>query len=112
RELPLASQQAPQFRRELANRPLAPQYADGAVFCRRHQPRGGVLRHALKLPHLHRARESVLNDVLRERDVVDPENARQGCQQPAGFATKEMFVGDHWVYIGWMGRTSTVPPPS
>src|SRR5215472_18728402 len=71
-----------------------------------------MLRDAPKRPHFHRARESVLNNVLREREVVDTENARQGCEQPAGFATEKMFVGYHQIYICRIGRTSTNPPPS
>ena len=70
-----------------------------------HEPRARVLRHAVDLPGLERAKERVLHDVLREREVVHTERPRERGEQPRRLTPEEMV--DH---IRKVGRTSTSPP--
>ena len=63
-------------------------------------------------PHLQRAAEGVLDDVFRQREVANAEDARQGGDEPSGLPPEQMLVGLHHMANGITGRTSTTPPPS
>jgi len=45
-------------------------------------------RYTAEFPHFQSAAEGVLNDVFRQRQVVNAENARQRGDDPAGFPRK------------------------
>ena len=109
---PLAFEQAPEFGREGARGALAAQHVERAVFRGGHQPGGWVLRHAAEFPDLQRAAEGVLDDVFRQREVVDSEDARQSGDHPPGFAAEQVIARLHHMFICMIGRTSTVPSPS
>jgi hypothetical protein len=49
----------------------------------RHQPCGRIVGDATHLPHFERAAEGVLNDVFRQREVVNAEDTYQGRDQPS-----------------------------
>ena len=75
----------------------------------------GLLRHALDLPHLERAAERVLRDVLGEREVVHAEDAHQRGHEPAGLVAEEVRIERgvaRAAHIAMVGRTSTAPPTS
>jgi len=64
----------------------------------------------LEFPNLERAAEGVLHDVLRQREVVHSEDARECGDHPARLTPKEMITDSHYMFIFMIGRTSTSPP--
>src|SRR5208282_3393095 len=111
-ECPFALKKPAQLRRKGACRALAPQDVQCAVLCSGHEPGRRVLRHAANSPHLQRAAEGVLHDVLRQREVVDAKDARQRGDHPPRLAPEEMIAGLHHMFSCMTGRTSTEPPTS
>lgn len=85
--------------------PLPAQPVDGSAACRRHQPGGGVGRHAVPGPPLHRGGERVLNGILGEVEVA--EETDQRGKYPAPVVAEDLF---DQAYISKIGRTSTEPP--
>src|SRR5262249_47072271 len=73
---------------------------------------GRVLGDTAELPHLQRTAEGVLHDVFRQRQVVDPEDARQRGDDAPRFAPEQMLRGLDHMFIFMTGRTSTVPSAS
>src|SRR6516162_5727859 len=111
-EGPLALQKPAQLRRKAARRALTPQDVERAVLGGGHQPCRGVLRHPANAPHLQRAAEGVLHDVLCQREVVDAEDACQRGDHAPRLASEEMIAGPHHMFSCMTGRTSTEPPTS
>jgi len=56
-----------------------------------HDPRGGILRHAVERPRLQRPRQRFLHDVLREGQMFDAENPRQRRHHLSAFMTEKML---------------------
>src|SRR5262249_41574970 len=109
RERPFTLEQPPQLRGERAGRPLPPQDVERTVLRGGHEPRGGILGNPPELPHLQRAAEGVLYDVFRQRQVLDPEDARERGDEAPRFAPEQMLRRlDHMLSF-MAGRTSTVP---
>ncbi len=103
-ERPFTLEQPSQFRRESARRALAPQNVERAVLRRGHQPGGRILRHAAEFPHFQRAAEGVLDDVLRQREVVDAEDARQRGDHASRLVPEEMIAELH-LHLHYLDRT-------
>jgi hypothetical protein len=82
------------------------------VLCGGHKPRGGVLRHIAKFPHLKRTAEGVLHDVFCQCEIVDSKDARQRGDYAPGFVPKQMIVGIYHMFIFMTGRISTAPSTS
>src|ERR1700751_4314508 len=78
----------------------------------RHEPGGGVFRHAAILPDLERAAEGVLDDVFCQREVMDTEHAGQRGHHPPRLPPEQILVQPHYIPVFRIGRTSTTPPPS
>lgn len=116
RERPLRVEQPPELGRERPRGALAPEDIERRVLRGRHEPRGRVVRHAAELPHRERAAEGVLNDVLRQRQVVDPEDTCERRDHAPRLATEQVLhrrpvfeILSH-MSIFITGRTSTSPP--
>src|SRR5277367_310260 len=92
RQRPLAFEEAPEFGSEGARGAFTPKDIDSAMFRRRHEPRGGIIGEAAKLPDFQRAAEGVLYDVFRQREVVDSEDAGERRDHASGFVPEKMLV--------------------
>src|SRR5580704_2447633 len=112
RDGPFAFEEASQLGSKRARGALAAKDVQNTVFGRGHEPGGWVFRHAAELPDLQRAAEGVLNDVFRQREVVDSEDARQSGDHPPGFPAEQVIARLRHMFICMIGRTSTVPSPS
>src|SRR6516165_12602201 len=111
-ECPLALQKPAQLRRKGASRALAPQDVQCAILRGGHEPRRRVFRQPANSPHLQRAAEGVLHDVLCQREVVDPKDARQRGDHAPRLVSEKMIAGLHYMFSCMTGRTSTEPPTS
>ena len=103
--------------RKAARGALPPQEVERAILRRLHQPCRRILGHAVELPRLQRAAEGVLDDVFRQRQIVDSEHAGEDRDQPARLVPEEMLRYVLLRYVHQMpscstGRTSTHPPNS
>ena len=70
-----------------------------------------MFRDAGEGPRFERVRERVLNHVLGQREVVDPEELREQGQEPRRFVPEEVFARPHH-YSFRTGLTSMQPPSS
>ena len=76
------------------------------------RPGGGVFWHALEFPNLQRTAEGVLDDVLRQRQVVNTEHARERGDHAPRLTPKEVIARLHHMFNFMTGRTSTAPSTS
>ncbi len=53
-----------------------------------------------------------MNDVFRQREVVDSEDVRQRGYHAPRLAPEQMLVQLHHMFSFMTGRTSTIPPAS
>ncbi len=92
---PLAFDKVADLRGEFAGGSLPAKHVDRAVLGGGRQERGVVLRHALVAPRFERVGERLLNDVLREGEVLDAKRARERSQEARCFPSKEGVVRLH-----------------
>src|SRR5262249_59042219 len=100
------------LRRKSLCRPLSPQNVECPVLRHGHQPGGGVFWHALEFPNLQRTAEGVLDDVLRQRQVVNTEHARERGDHAPRLTPKEVVARLHHMFNFMTGLTSTAPSTS
>src|SRR6185312_4185963 len=91
----LALEHPRELRREGGRRALSANDIERTIFCRRHEPRGRIVRHAAHLPHLERATERVLYHVFGQRQIVHAEDARERRDHARRFTAEEMLVELH-----------------
>jgi hypothetical protein len=138
-ERPFALKEPTEFRSKSARGALASQNVECAIFRRGKEPGGRIFRHAVEFPHLKGAAEGILQDVFRQREVMDPEDPRESGHHAPGFAPKQKIARFHlqsslrsicvcgqqgdrrgslwrskkpYMFIFSIGRTSTDPPTS
>ena len=105
-ERPLALERATELRREPLRRALTPQDVDRAVLRGDDEERRVMPGDTPVAPHLEGVGERILDDVLREGEVLHTEDSRQDDHQAPRLAPKESIVEG---YIFITGRTSTIP---
>src|SRR5262249_60080194 len=108
-ECPLAVEQVLQLRHKSLGCPLPPQNVNRPVLRDSHQPGRGVFGHAAEFPHLQRTAEGVLDDVLRQRQVVNTEHARQCVDHAPRLTPEDIVARLHHMFNFMTGRTSTPP---
>src|SRR5579859_1874333 len=91
----LAQQMPPQFRCKLPGGPLATQYIERPILCRRHQPRRGVVRYATELPDFQCAANGVLDHVLDQVEVVYAEDAGEHGDKTRRLVPEEVVSSAH-----------------
>ena len=91
---PLRFEQARELRREGARGALAANDVERAIARGGHEPRRGIRRRAAEFPDVERAGEGVLHDVLRQREIVRPEQPRERGGHASGFVAEQMLVQD------------------
>src|SRR5262249_28891597 len=92
--------------------PIMSYDVERAILCGHHQPGRRVFRHTSVFPQFQRAAEGVLDDVLRQREVMDSEDpAERGDHAPC-FSPEKVFRTLHQISTFMTGRTSTEPPTS
>lgn len=98
-QCPLPVEVAREVGGERAPRPLAADRVDRTVAGRREQPRRRVVRDPRLPPGLEGGHERRLDDVLRQLQVVRPEEPREDRDQPAGLAAEhrlDLAVDRSW----------------
>src|SRR5437763_395358 len=98
--------------RESARRALPPQRIQPTPLRRDHQPRRRIVGDTLVTPNLGCAAEGVLDDIFREREVVETKYARECGDQSRRLLPEQLVEIAHYMSIFITGRTSTCPPRS